>query len=108
MSGPKQEIVVYKHSSTGETPDVLLMSKAQLEENMSANPALRLSHKAIPRGHRHIEILALDLIPEAQRKECADYPNMGASIATITLPNRVWMQRQITADQFSELHILSV
>lgn len=37
MSGPKQEIVVYKHSSTGETPDVLLMSKAQLEENMSAS-----------------------------------------------------------------------
>lgn len=74
----------------------------------SPDNSLRLSHKHIPRGHRHVEILQSDLIPEAEREKCADRPNMNSSIATITLPNRVWMQRQITADQFADLHILSV
>ncbi|KAH7021777.1 hypothetical protein B0J12DRAFT_388842 [Macrophomina phaseolina] len=114
MSDSKQDIVVYKHSSTGETPDVLIMTREQLKHKMTSskpirqNNSLRLSHKHIPRGHRHVEILQSDLIPEAEREKCADRPNMNSSIATITLPNRVWMQRQITADQFADLHILSV
>ncbi|KAL1639736.1 hypothetical protein SLS58_007634 [Diplodia intermedia] len=107
MSGPKQEVVVYMHSSCSEKPAVLMMTREQLQDTISANSYLRLSHKAIPRGHRHIEILGLDLIPEAEREACADKPNMGASIAAVTLPNRVWVQRQM-ANQFTELHILSV
>ncbi|KAK7732752.1 hypothetical protein SLS57_000695 [Botryosphaeria dothidea] len=108
MSESKQEVVVYKHSSTGETADVLIMTREQLKDKMTSNASLRVSHKPIPRGHRHVEVLQSDLIPESEREKYADYPNMGSSVATVTLPNRAWMQRQLTADQFSELHILSV
>ncbi|OJD34955.1 uncharacterized protein BKCO1_1900060 [Diplodia corticola] len=105
--GPKQELIVYIHSIVLEKPSVLIMTREQLEDAVAADPALRLSHKEIPRGHRQIEIFGLDLIPEAEREKCADYPNMGSSIAAVTLPNRVWLQRQM-ANQFTELYILSV
>lgn len=70
--------------------------------------ALRHSTKPIPRYVREVEVLASDLIPDAQREQYAHYPNQRSSIASVSLPNRVWMQRQLTATQFSELHILSV
>ncbi|GME63154.1 hypothetical protein GTA08_BOTSDO00938 [Neofusicoccum parvum] len=149
MSDSEQEIVVYKHSSTGGKPDVVITTKSQLEDLINSgatssyahehrstpltappNPhnntfhhlpktaqltspprtdsSIRVSRKPIPRGHRHVEIFQRDIMPETERAAHAHYPNMGSSIASVTLPNRVWMQRQLTARQFSELHILSV
>lgn len=148
MSDSEQEIVVYKHSSTGGKPDVVITTKSQLEDLINsgatssyahqhrstpltappnphnafhhppktaqltspprADSSIRVSRKPIPRGHRHVEIFQRDIMPETERAAHAHYPNMGSSIASVTLPNRVWMQRQLTARQFSELHILSV
>ncbi|EOD50803.1 hypothetical protein UCRNP2_2455 [Neofusicoccum parvum UCRNP2] len=108
MSDSEQEIVVYKHSSTGGKPDVVITTKSQLEDLINSDSSIRVSRKPIPRGHRHVEIFQRDIMPETERAAHAHYPNMGSSVASVTLPNRVWMQRQLTARQFSELHILSV
>jgi hypothetical protein len=73
--------------------------------NPNTDLTLRCSKISIPWGNSVVEVHQEDTLPEPDRQQFADLPNMKLSLASISLPPTVRWKRLI--GKFKELYIVS-